>query len=681
MGKHMRALAILLVLSVIAGYLPAKKSMAESYNMACQTSKGVFYANTADEAFDILERDGGGTITLQTTFEWSTAKVRNLSKNMKIVIPEYALLELSGAGIQGEGNIEVYGTLDLKNSTCTTLHLTGKIEKMGRGEIIRTLANVGSLDKISDVAAEITYGQTLPGDNLDDNLIGTRVYKTGKWLFRDQTTIFEAGTHTVTVYYDYSRTVYNPVSVEEQVQIRVNKATPKLSQYTVPEIELGQKLSGIHPKYTFINPYTKEQVAGTLTFADAGSTVTGLGEKNIKASFVPNDSNNYNTAELTLQVNVVPAAPKIASLPIAGNGQYGRTLESIALSQGSCVDAMTGEMIEGIWSWKNKNEPLVSGNHSYPVVFTPKDMENYKSIETSLSVQTAPKKMTAVEWPSVSEMKEGQHLFEAELSFTSNEFGNFVWEDETQIPSMDYKGAVLTFVPFDTDNYDWSYVAGYDKESSRIKKTIPLSIIPKPTDTPAPTATPTIAPTQQPTTAPTEVPTIVPTQQPTAAPTTVPTVVPTQQPTIAPTEGPTIVPTVKPIPTSAPQVTSQPDSENENAEENKQEPVVIKKMVTTLSKIKTPASGYVLSNRPQIKTVKRSGKVVKIKTKKVKGAKYEVRYSRKKNMKKAKKKRSSKNTIMLRKLKAGSCYYIQTRVLKKKKGKWVYSKWSEKRKI
>lgn len=92
---------------------------------------------------------------------------------------------------------------------------------------------------------------------------------------------------------------------------------------------------------------------------------------------------------------------------------------------------------------------------------------------------------------------------------------------------------------------------------------------PAPTQTPVPTAVPTIEPTAIPTIAPTTEPTAMPTIVPTVALTVVPTIVPTIEPTIAPTveplATPTIVPTSEPtpVPTTAPvniPVTGLPDT-------------------------------------------------------------------------------------------------------------------------
>ncbi len=728
MGKRFKILSFLLIVSLLAGCLPTKEGKAATANLTCETKKGTSYVNTADEALDIMEKEGGGKIILNTTVAWTTKTVRTFHAHTKIVIPENMTMTLEGAGMQGGGSFEVSGTLDLKNSTCNVFHVTGEFEQKGRGVIVRQVVNMGTLEKTSDIAAVLTYGQKLPNDTINDLLVGNRVYKEGGWRYRDLTTVFEAGIHTVSVYYDYNKTIFTPHDFNNTVQIRVDKADPALTQYTIPEVEQGQAISTLRPKYSFTNPNTGEMVAGTLQFSDGATVLEGLGERQLKASFVPNDSKNYNSLSLSLKVKVVTATPKIAAIPYTSKGQYGQMLKDISLQQGNCVDSLTGEIISGSWAWKKPNDPLVCGEHTYPAVFTPADTKNYKSIETLVSVQTAQKKMTVVSWPTVSAINEGQHLFEAALAFNSNEYGTFLWEDDTQIPPLEYQGAVLVFAPFDTENYDWTNVVGYDARTKTVKKTVALSVIPKPTEAPKPTEK--VLPTEAPKPTATSIPTVTPiaptlppasekpqiTPEQTAVPTILPTVIPTASalpsqtpestadvsplPTegtgtdekLEPTREPALEPTPEPTVSTQPVATEQPDDSStvpgdstiQPAPTEKpneiEEPVVVKKLITKISGIKTP-KGAALKKNSRIMSIKRNGKSVKIVLKKVKKAKYEVRYADQKNMKHAKKKRSNKRTIYIRKLIKNKKYYLQARVWKKKKGKRIYGKWSKKRRI
>lgn len=751
MGKRFKILSFLLILSLLAGCLTVKegKSKAATANLTCETKNGVSYVNTADEALDIMEKQGGGKITVNTSMEWTTKTVRTMYAHTKIIVPEGVTMTIEGAGMKGEGDFEVSGTLDLQHSTCKEFHVVGKYEVKGEGSILRQFTNIGALEKLYGPAAVLSYGQTLPKGAVNDEYIGLRVYRDGAWYYSDTTTVLDAGTHTVTVCFDYTKMIYRPWGMEETVEVRVDKADPKLSQYTVPEVEQGQTISTIRPEYSFTNPNNGAAVAGILQFSNGTTTLEGLGEKKLKAEFIPTDSKNYNSLNINLKVNVVSATPKIATAPYAGRGQYGQILKDISLQQGSCVDSLTGKSVPGSWAWKNGKDALVFGEHTYPAVFTPADTKNYKSLETQVWVQTSRKIMENVSWPTVSAIHEGSKLSEAELSFDSNEYGTFSWEDENLVLPLEYPNAVLVFAPLDTENYDWTNVVGYDAQTKTIKKTTALSVIPKATEAPkvtevpketeipkateppkvteTPQPTETSAIPQEPTALPaSEKPQVTPealastVPAPTAVPTITPTIIPTVMPTASalPAETPGSTADVSPLPTegtvpdkkpeqtpepvigSEPSETEQPDDSNINSGNNAgnsdvdstnppsatqkpdeiEEPVVVKKVITKISSIKTP-KGAALKKNSRIKSVKRRGKTVKIVLKKVKKAKYEVRYSTRKNMKHAKKKRSSKRIIYIRKLKKNKKYYLQARAWKKKKGKKIYGKWSKKRKI
>lgn len=93
---------------------------------------------------------------------------------------------------------------------------------------------------------------------------------------------------------------------------------------------------------------------------------------------------------------------------------------------------------------------------------------------------------------------------------------------------------------------------------------------------------------------------------------------------------------------------------------------------------------YAASNKPakavikSIKTV--SAKKIVVKAKKQNNIKgYQVRYSRNKNMTDAKMKTFKKTSVALKNLNKETCYYIQVRAFRMKKGTRIYGKWSKKK--
>lgn len=95
----------------------------------------------------------------------------------------------------------------------------------------------------------------------------------------------------------------------------------------------------------------------------------------------------------------------------------------------------------------------------------------------------------------------------------------------------------------------------------------------------------------------------------------------------------------------------------------------------------------IVPDKPAIKTLTAGKKSFKIKWKKQSkkfSSGYEIRYSTKKNMKKAKIKLikgAGKSSAKIKGLKAGKKYYVQVRVFKKVGGKTYYSSWSSKKAV
>ena len=92
-------------------------------------------------------------------------------------------------------------------------------------------------------------------------------------------------------------------------------------------------------------------------------------------------------------------------------------------------------------------------------------------------------------------------------------------------------------------------------------------------------------------------------------------------------------------------------------------------------------AGKLIKKPEQVKKVKAQSpkkKQLKVTWKKIKGTKYQVQYSLKKNMKKAKLKNTKKNKIALKKLKSNKKYYVRVRAYKTVNGKIYLGKWSKK---
>ena len=78
-----------------------------------------------------------------------------------------------------------------------------------------------------------------------------------------------------------------------------------------------------------------------------------------------------------------------------------------------------------------------------------------------------------------------------------------------------------------------------------------------------------------------------------------------------------------------------------------------------------------------IKAQSTKKKQLKVTWKKIKGVKYQVQYSLKKNMKNVRiKKNIKKNSVTIKKLKSNKKYYVRVRAYKEINGKKYLGKWS-----
>lgn len=126
------------------------------------------------------------------------------------------------------------------------------------------------------------------------------------------------------------------------------------------------------------------------------------------------------------------------------------------------------------------------------------------------------------------------------------------------------------------------------------------------------------------------------------------------------TPNPSTAPSQSPVPSSTPQVSVGPAATAAPAGGN---------TVTTPKAAKVAKSAV-----KSAKNVK--GKKIKLKLKKVPGAKYEISYGLKKNFKGAKKVKTANVSYTIKKLKKGKKYFIRVRAFKKVNGKTVYSGYS-----
>lgn len=113
-------------------------------------------------------------------------------------------------------------------------------------------------------------------------------------------------------------------------------------------------------------------------------TVVKTGESVITVKKAADDI--YNETSATITITVKQAVPVLETRPtLSGRVRRGRLLSTVSFSGGR-VNGVTGEALEGSWSWKNDRVMETTGTFKETAVFTPKD-KNYESIEIVLNVE------------------------------------------------------------------------------------------------------------------------------------------------------------------------------------------------------------------------------------------------------------------------------------------------------
>ena len=132
-----------------------------------------------------------------------------------------------------------------------------------------------------------------------------------------------------------------------------------------------------------------ENLSGVWSWKEA-NIVASVRNDGYVAEFTPEDTIHYKTVERTISVTVSKATLYIATMPTSKEITYGERLSASALSGATVQYSEEDETeISGMWTWKKAStKPTVkdSGVTEYDVIFTPTDTENYKMVETKITL-------------------------------------------------------------------------------------------------------------------------------------------------------------------------------------------------------------------------------------------------------------------------------------------------------
>ncbi len=231
----------------------------------------------------------------------------------------------------------------------------------------------------------------------------------GTVSFADATIVPNAGTQSVTwIFTPTNSNTY--ATVTGTVEITVDKATPTVTAPTVDSLTYNPSVTLASVSLTDGNASwtvggSEGPVGGTWSWADP-SQVPTVGNSGYTAVFTPTDTDNYNSAAVTVEVNVAKATPAVIIEPTASGITYGQTLGESTLSGGAAQYSSDGNVtgyfvaVEGTFVWSDTSAtatPGVSDSNStaYKVIFTPSDTNNYNTVTTTVTVAVSAANLSA----------------------------------------------------------------------------------------------------------------------------------------------------------------------------------------------------------------------------------------------------------------------------------------------
>lgn len=695
--KKLVCLALVLTLAV-SSLLPqtARASEPGSIYYCAKGEKGQ-YCECLDDAFQACQEKGGRIVIYQDreiNFP-DYIPYRSLNKDTTLMVEEGAVLTIGEHGFQMDGQLQIVGRVDLEHSE-GILYGEGSIRILGNGSLVKRPYEIDKKGWEECLEAKpITYGQTLSEAEIPKEQIHWRAGVEGTWSFCHPDYVPQAGTkaHDVIFTPRYPMT-YETKAFEQCGSVTTHPAVPVRKQYEPVELHVGENLLEVEPELCYVSPVTGEAVPGNFSFDESQQTLLQVGEQEIRGTFTPKDL-NYTAVNQYVKVRVSRTAPEIITEPVVRNqGCYGQTLGQIRFLPGSCINPYNGKTVSGSWEWKDDAGRLRLGTEDYTMLFIP-DEEGYERKELRLSVTTLPKVMEDIEWPDCTDLVYGEALADSELSFDKNEYGVFYWQNERLCPKVKNSGAAVVFCPADADIYDWSRLAGYDRESGTVTFQIPVRVRAAEGQLPAVEALGVKEGSCV-----SDIPLQVQGAGGEIAWKDPDQIVeksdwydlyftpedtdnydwnqyhPDGQGRI----GMKVYVTAEgrnPMGNSAVENQSSVQVQTEQRAAEEVSPYLITRMVSKLSTIHRP----VTVKKTAWKKVRRKGTTLRLSWKKVKGMKYQIQYSANAGWADGKKKMIRKNCCTIKGLKRDKHYAIRIRCVKTVNGRKYYSRWSKKRKI
>ncbi|MBO5435319.1 hypothetical protein J6A31_05840 [bacterium] len=305
-------------------------------------------------------------------------------------------------------------------------------------------------------ASDITYGQTLADSVLEQSNSATLP---GDFTWQNPSIMPEVNDSNNTAF-DVTFTPddtanYNPRN-DIEVMVTVHKATPTVTgTLSASDITYGDRLDvSVLDASNMIT-----SVSGSFVWKTPDYKPNATVGSSFDVVFVPDDTDNYNTVELTCDV-VVHKADIVMPNDIDANLSASDIIYGDTLAQ-STLTCTTTIPVLGEFKWADSSVmPSVSdsGVTPYDVVYVPTDIDNYNIYEGLTATVIVHKKQYATgEFSNLTatDITYGQSLSDSNISGMAPIDGTFVWDDPDHKPNATVGAAFdVTFIPDDEDNYE-----------------------------------------------------------------------------------------------------------------------------------------------------------------------------------------------------------------------------------
>ena len=388
-------------------------------------------------------------------------------------------LSFSGGSGTGGYSYEVTGdAVSVSASGVVTVEKSGQatitVTKAGDGNYLSVSADVIiTVNKaipaavVFPSAAGLTYGQPLS----DSALTGGSVEGTFAWEEPDTIpTVINSGYNVTFMPNDTDNYDYTGFVLTQNVGIHVNKAMPVVTFPTADEITYEQPLSD--------SELTGGSGDGSFAW-ESPATIPTVVNSGYRVIFTPDDTDNYLTAsqivaitvkkaqQETLNIGGVPSTVTYGDSPfdLSGSGGSGTGTFSYSVASGDAVSVSASGVV------------TVEKAGNATITITKAGDSNYLSVSDDVTITVNKAIPLAVVFPSAAELTYGQPLSDSALTGGSVE-GTFAWEEPDTIPTVINSGYNVTFMPNDTDNYDYTGFVLTQNVGIHVNKAMPVVTFP-----------------------------------------------------------------------------------------------------------------------------------------------------------------------------------------------------------